>query len=109
MTGTATATGFTNAHLRETGNSFGPQTVVGEGTGLDEARWNSTNFQFGTFNTGDETLVISAAPQNGPGSNVQRVALEDVNFGIDVEVIPEPSSAALLGLGGLALLSRRRR
>ena len=28
---------------------------------------------------------------------------------IDITVVPEPSSAALLGLGGLGLLLRRRR
>ncbi len=108
-TATACATGFTNAHFRETGRSNGHLAVVGEGTGLDEARWDSIDYQFSNFDTGNETLVISAAPQNGQGSNVQRIALEDVDFGIDVKVIPEPSSAALLGISGLALLSRRRR
>ena len=38
-----------------------------------------------------------------------RVGLAEVRFLGDVAVIPEPSSTALLGLGGLALILRRRK
>ena len=33
----------------------------------------------------------------------------DVTFHADISAVPEPSSAALLGLGGLALIFRRRK
>ncbi len=34
---------------------------------------------------------------------------DELTFGYDLAPVPEPSSAALLGLGGLALISRRKR
>jgi len=69
-----------------------------------------TNVAFGVISvSGDETAVNSAiAPNlftlavtgNGDGSGLK-------NIGFDA--IPEPSSAALLGLGVLGLLVRRKR
>lgn len=41
----------------------------------------------------------------GIGSNSGR----DANFHMNITAVPEPSSIALIGLGGLALLRRRRR
>lgn len=38
-----------------------------------------------------------------------RVGLGEVRFGGTVSAVPEPSSAALLGLGGVALILRRRK
>ncbi|MGJ8678675.1 MAG: PEP-CTERM sorting domain-containing protein [Akkermansiaceae bacterium] len=51
---------------------------------------------------GDSILTVA---KNGPNSAGRE------NFGLTIELtqVPEPSSAALLGLGGLALLIRRRR
>ena len=43
-----------------------------------------------------------------PGDSVV-TNFRDLDFSFDVVAIPEPSSTLLLGLGGLALLARRRR
>ena len=56
--------------------------------------------------TGDQ-IVISAANSNLAGNNFNAATIGGVTF--DVDVVPEPSSAALLGLGGFALLLRRRK
>ena len=40
---------------------------------------------------------------------VNRVGRDGLLVGLQIEAVPEPSSAALLGLGGLALTRRRRR
>ena len=53
---------------------------------------------------GDE-IVISAANSNLLGNNFNAATIGGVTF----DVVPEPSSTALLGLGGLALLLRRRK
>ncbi|MEJ6778047.1 MAG: PEP-CTERM sorting domain-containing protein [Akkermansiaceae bacterium] len=49
-------------------------------------------------------LRWSGDDESGSGSR-DEFALDDVS----IDVVPEPSSTALLGLGGLALLARRRR
>lgn len=56
--------------------------------------------------TGD-TIVISAANSNLAGRNFNAATIGGVTF--DTVVVPEPSSTALLGLGGLALILRRRK
>ncbi|MGJ8655206.1 MAG: PEP-CTERM sorting domain-containing protein [Akkermansiaceae bacterium] len=56
--------------------------------------------------TGD-TIVISAANSNTVGSNFNAATIGGITF--DTIVVPEPSSTALLGLGGLALILRRRK
>lgn len=43
------------------------------------------------------------------GGSGQRTALKTVTFDVVSVAVPEPSGAALLALGGLALVSRRRR
>ena len=55
-------------------------------------------------NTG--TLNPTASPWEGPGNVTQVTAVEG-----DVEIVPEPATMALLGLGfaGLAVLRRRRK
>lgn len=49
--------------------------------------------------------IQSQDPDNG--ANVQQTLIDDVN--VNFVAVPEPSSAALLGLGGLALILRRRK
>lgn len=54
----------------------------------------------GTFTTGaaETSFTINAIGSNDPGAGA-----------VVLRVVPEPSSAALLGLGGLALILRRRK
>jgi hypothetical protein len=84
-------------------------TVQSWGTG-DEAVINGTNVEFdsGDFTDGQFTLA-----------NTQSFRLETQNVGTGTDfraqdwdfvfAVPEPSSTALIGLGGLALALRRRR
>lgn len=62
----------------------------------------------------DTTLAAGQAAsftwEHGDAQNpLANTALRMDNFAISGEVVPEPSSVALLGLGGLALFARRRR
>eukprot|EP00752_Nemacystus_decipiens_P013581 g12039.t1 len=56
--------------------------------------------------SGGVTLQFNAAAGASAGSNS---ILEIDNISIVTDVVPEPSSLALLGLGGLAMFRRRRR
>lgn len=56
-----------------------------------------------TLNDGDE-IWLRWTGNNGLGTDAG-LAIDDVS----ISAIPEPSSAALLGLGGLALMLRRRK
>ena len=51
--------------------------------------------------------TVDGDPPTG-GNNVNRHAFLD-DIVITGNVVPEPSTAALLGLGGLALILRRRK
>jgi hypothetical protein len=59
---------------------------------------------FALFNEANEILFFEA-----DATNVGNVNLSDIEFSFDVTAVPEPSSSALLGLGCLALILRRRR
>lgn len=70
--------------------------------------------------TDNVLTTLSGAPQGGtgfaaplgPGSytiNVQQTGPQTTGYTLDFEVIPEPTTAALVGLGALALSLRLRR
>lgn len=63
----------------------------------------TTRFDLNTLNGG---VAFTAYSSNNTGS-VYRI--NDVKATVDVDFVPEPSSTALLGLGSLALMTRRRR
>lgn len=55
-----------------------------------------------TANGSGEISIVSTAPGNGSGTDVNLLQA------VTLEVIPEPASIALLGMGGLMMLRRRR-
>jgi hypothetical protein len=59
--------------------------------------------------TGIEAIRFTANQVNGGANGGQFTPRELDVFGTDTVAVPEPSAVALLGLGGLALLRRRRR
>ena len=75
------------------GNSFEITNSNGGSTSGSELDWGQLN------TTGVTTLTW----------NVNLANREVVNFSAVAATVPEPSSTALLGLGGLALLARGRR
>lgn len=87
-----------------------------------------TQLYIGTWAVGDEALVngISKTFDGGDGSPIsvsgntlklehvldpdtQGFRMEEWSFQLSVSAVPEPSSTALLGLGGLAFMLRRKR
>ncbi len=74
-----------------------------KGTGFVAASNNSYTF---TADNATQTLSITFNHTNGDTST----GFNSTNFKVTpVNPVPEPSSAALLGLGGLALILRRRK
>jgi hypothetical protein len=85
------------------GSSDGQDLLLGTTsyTTLDVGTSTSSVVDFGGYVADDLVLTTNITS----GSANQR--FRDLHF--DFEVVPEPSSTALLGLGGLALMLRRKR
>ena len=84
--------GFTTLRLGGHGN--GEDGTIQHG-GADISMTNNDNYNV----TGNAITVVSEGTYNIQGYDIQ----------FTVEAVPEPSSTALLGLGGLALILRRRK
>ena len=67
---------------------------------------NGNVAQFFGFSGVEDARYVALRPTSNFGGD--RYGLGEVRFA-DVTVVPEPSSAALLGLAGLALILRRRK
>lgn len=76
--------------------------IIGTGS-TDTASGNANPSDEVTFDTPSESFTVKYAT-GGDGFRVRAI-----DFSVTVDVIPEPSSSALLGLGGLALILRRRK
>lgn len=87
--GTATAYKGVAASWGATGNDWNPLTTTSVG-----------NYWTSTVQT-SSTLTVTGLPRSGD----ERGSIS----GLIIQQVPEPSSAALLGLAGLALILRRRK
>ncbi|WP_435893406.1 PEP-CTERM sorting domain-containing protein [Oceaniferula spumae] len=74
------------------------QTFDVSSLGLTSENGSSDTFRFAIFVTDDKY-----------SSNYSRIALDNFRVNGHVDCVPEPASAALLGLAGFAMLLRRRR
>lgn len=68
------------------------------------ADWTTQSGSFPVTNGVDYVLYFSSTVNTGRGNLIDNVIVQQ-----DPTTIPEPTSAALLGLGGMALLGRRKR
>ena len=69
---------------------------------------NNSNQDFDLTSNSDNTLLTLTTDYSSLASG-GLIRLRELDFAFETSLIPEPSSTALLGLGGLALLLRRRR
>ena len=116
LTGTLEAIAFDYAALTNSGTSqgtnFRPQNfdILVNGVAFDvQKQTTAVNGEISFADTaalvtGLNTIQIISSEVNGPGYNM---GIDDLKF--YGEVVPEPSSLALLGLGGLLITRRRRR
>ena len=113
-----------------TGNGVVPATgldvILAAGTGANPGTWtvldtlDETDFTLpgsgarstysltldsGTSVADGQTLFLAFQNTSGANNPVERLLLDDVS----VAAVPEPGSTALLGLGGLTLILRRRK
>lgn len=86
---------------------IGAASSVDAGTGSEPAlqTFAQQTFDFADFTT-DETVTWTLLFTKGTGGN-DRLRIDDLT--LNGSVVPEPSSTALLGLGSLALILRRRK
>lgn len=104
-----TVAGYTGAFTFDNGSPtaiFDPAVVGGDLT------WNLTSGQNSATNSWFVSLddVTSGATYAYTHEHTGSLFNESVNFdAVITEIVPEPSSVALLGLGGIALLTRRSR
>lgn len=91
--------------LRPNGSSIGTYGVTGGGNAFPSHV--PSHFLFDSPQTGVTTFVLRV-DKTGQGGNEARPGLAEVTF-YGSAVVPEPSTTALLGLGGLALIRRRRK
>jgi len=83
--------------------SGGPTAATAAFTGFTAINFTNHGGTAGSADLGAGIFTGAAALDGGSGDRIS-----GVDFGITVAV-PEPSSTALLGLGGLALILRRRK
>ena len=79
-------------------NSITLMDFTSDGAGMDNAQFQSASFDY--LNMGANIENAAFAWDN---------SLEAIILTFDINAVPEPSSTALLGLGGLALMLRRKR
>jgi len=102
---------FTSFGYRAQGNNSSSfELELADGTTSD-VQTIGTTFSTYTFASPTESFILTdITGTSGEIGNAQ-IAQVKANFTVDydIAVVPEPSSTALLGFGGLALLGRRKR
>ena len=96
---------FSSSGVADSGVGFSSSAMT-----ISVTRTSGTEYTLGIDGTTFPSLTLAG----GSGINEIRVFNETSGFGNDIlfnnlSVVPEPSSAVLLGLGGLALILRRRK
>jgi hypothetical protein len=78
---------------------------------INTSTWSEITYNLGVVPVGATSAFIEFSQGIGPINGVDLLAgtvlIDDIV--LSGQAIPEPSSVALLGLGGVALMARRRR
>ncbi len=90
----------TNSNTANAVTSF-----VGGTSGTFSQTYDISGFGGGDFSIADVSNVLAVFAVNADAAGVGAISIDNFNM----TAVPEPSSSALLGLGGLALALRRRR
>lgn len=85
------------------GSSGGAGSISLEVTG-DDPVWEAYAVQIGTVTGTGFAVDAGLLSSTDTGSGIQR----NLYVGVGYQIVPEPGSLALLGLGGLTMLRRRR-
>lgn len=86
----------------------------GSSNGAEESWWlnkfvPTQSVDFYGYEITDIALTVNALTIDSPGTNPNRDGVwTDYTFDVTYTIIPEPTTVLLLGLGGLALLRKRR-
>jgi len=105
--GTARVNELTFVFLDENDNSLGTETIA-----ILDHNAGYPNDGAVTYNFSTTTPALTKLRMTGTsntGVNVSGFQFREIQFDGIVAPIPEPSSIALLGLGGLAFITRRKR
>ncbi|MBK1854773.1 PEP-CTERM sorting domain-containing protein [Verrucomicrobiaceae bacterium 5K15] len=100
--GSGAAEDFTWGYSTDGGTSWTQFGSTYTETNGGDSVFRDTNY---TDNVTASDLLIRFAPTGGSGN----IHIDGISVTGEVNAIPEPSSAALLGLSGLALILRRRK
>ncbi|WP_018968573.1 PEP-CTERM sorting domain-containing protein [Rubritalea marina] len=69
----------------------------------------SAGYTFVSEDVGKDLFILIRSTDPDTGASVEQTLIDNVNVNVNVAAVPEPSSAALLGLGSLTFILRRRR
>lgn len=94
-----------NLRLSHSGSDFDVATQASAGTDNQNPDWYY--WDVSNFVTGDSIEVLATSSEGNPPQTAWPATIGAFSF--DSVVVPEPSSASLLGLCALALITRRRR
>ncbi|MEP2775918.1 MAG: PEP-CTERM sorting domain-containing protein [Luteolibacter sp.] len=100
--------GFDALRVEEgTSSGHSKLAIIGVGTNLTEREFND-GFTFNLSSNRQSVLFVSSAQAVGTTVSPTAWGIDRLGFDISVDVIPEPSTSAML-LGALGLLTLRRR
>jgi len=99
-------TNFHTAVIEEQSRAY-MGTSAAYGAGYTEESFSLTHSTTQDLYNGDTVYFRLLFSNNGVGSTATRLFLDDLT--INGTVVPEPTAISLLGLGGLALVTRRKR
>lgn len=100
----AALSGDTLVDYPDVAGATGGADAISLGVTGDDPIWEAYAVQIGTVTGTGFAVDAGLLSSTDSGSGIQR----NVYIGVGYQIVPEPGSLALLGLGGLTMLRRRR-